>query len=285
MRVVFVLEEEGSVPSAAALGEVFELLGRRGFQVRSEVFEQLLVRPELLVAEGDLYVLHSHHPVALSLAGILSRQGVRILNPYPSCAWTFDRLEAMQRLHSAGVAVPRTWTTSDPAFVRGLLERTPLVARPVRACDGSEWRPVTDSSSIEGWLRESEPQLFQERLGGEVDRFRANVVGGQVFLHRVSAEGRLLPCRASVEIYDLAHHCGQALALYMYSVDMVGTRGGFYVTGVDYVPDYRSPGLAEPVADCVQQYFRRFHPERGSGRKKLDLQEVREASVDRVPST
>ncbi len=280
MRVYFVVPDRSEAANYPVIGEVMDTLHGRGFDVQWEAFERLLLRPDQLLPESDLYVLHSHNAVALSLAGILYGQGVRTLNPFPSCLSVFDRLVALQRLSAAGIPTPRTWTTRNPTFIQSLLETKPLVVKPLRASDDLPVRRVTRLGELDELLDGPVPLLFQEQVGGEVDRFRATVIGGEVFLSRVSQDGsRLTRCGASYGIYDLAHHCGQALALYIYSLDLVAGRDGFVVTDIDYVPDYRVVGSPSCVAACIERYYRLFFSVRESAGNGAVVAEPNEASI------
>jgi len=63
------------VPSPI-LVEVFEKLKGRGYSVDSGIAEEMLMRPDVIKPEYDLYLLKSHTELTLSLAGILHDQGI-----------------------------------------------------------------------------------------------------------------------------------------------------------------------------------------------------------------
>jgi glutathione synthase/RimK-type ligase-like ATP-grasp enzyme len=81
--------------------------------VRSGIPEETLIEPDRLEVAHDLYVLKSHTELSLSVAGVLHARGARLLNPYPSCIATQNKIVAARRLRAAGVPTPRCWVTGD----------------------------------------------------------------------------------------------------------------------------------------------------------------------------
>src|SRR5207245_1170397 len=79
--------------------EVSEILRCRGFRVESGIAEEMLVSPDRLASTHDLYLLKSYTALSLSLAGVLHAEGARLLNPYPGCFASRDKIVASKLLH------------------------------------------------------------------------------------------------------------------------------------------------------------------------------------------
>src|SRR2546422_2775127 len=74
--------------------EVSEILRCRGFLIESGIAEEMLVSPDQLASTHDLYLLKSYTALSLSLAGVLHAEGARLLNPYPGCLASRDKIIA-----------------------------------------------------------------------------------------------------------------------------------------------------------------------------------------------
>src|SRR2546427_7737368 len=113
-RLYFMLAfRDNSRSPNQALASVFDILRGRGFDVEIGIAERMLLRPEELTVNHDLYILKSHTQLWLSLAGVLHLQGARLLNPYLSCIATQNKIMTARRLHLAGVPIPRSWVTGN----------------------------------------------------------------------------------------------------------------------------------------------------------------------------
>jgi ribosomal protein S6--L-glutamate ligase len=77
MRLYFILVRRVPPVPSPVLVEVFDILRRRGFEIESGIPEEMVVRPDHLCVEHDLYILKSHTDLALSLAGVLAAQGAQ----------------------------------------------------------------------------------------------------------------------------------------------------------------------------------------------------------------
>src|SRR5919204_3717768 len=130
MRLYFLLVRRVPPEPSPVLVEVFSLLRRRGFEVESGIAEEVLQRPDQLTPIHDLYVLKSHTELSLSLAGILHTQGARLLNPYPSCAVTQNKIVTSQRLRAAGIPIPRSWVTGDLMRLAPIAGAMRLIIKP-----------------------------------------------------------------------------------------------------------------------------------------------------------
>jgi ribosomal protein S6--L-glutamate ligase len=273
MRLYFILARRVPPVPSPVLVEVFDILRQRGFQLESAIPEEMVVRPDRLSVEHDLYVLKSHTELALSLAGVLAAEGARLLNPYASCLSTQDKIVASRRLRAAGVPAPRTWVTGQLSSLEPIVEERPLVVKPYRGHRGADVTVIRSAADLAALGQPTVPMLVQEHVDGEVDDLKAYVVGTEVFAVRkpfsptsFTRPGR--PCEVSSELRDIARACGRALGLGLYGVDLVESADGPVVVDVNTFPGYKGvPDVAPLIADYIEEF--------ALGRIKLELPDGR----------
>jgi ribosomal protein S6--L-glutamate ligase len=269
MRLHFILVRRVPPVPSPVLLEVFDILARRGFEVTSGIPEELLVGPDRVEVEHDLYVLKSHTELALSMAGVLHTLGAPLLNPYMSCVTTQDKIVASRRLRAAGVPSPRCWTTGDLALIAPLIDETPLIVKPHRGHRGAGIAIVRNRSELDALDPPQGPVLIQEHVPGNGEDVKVYVVGESVFAVRkeFSATSFTRPgrsCAVSAELEEIAVTCGEVLGLGLYGLDVLETAAGPVVVDVNYFPGYKGvPGVAPIIAEYVEDYAR--------GRRRLEL--------------
>jgi ribosomal protein S6--L-glutamate ligase len=269
VRLYFILVRRVPPVPSPVLLEVFAILERRGFQVDSGIPEEEVARPDRLGIEHDLYILKSHTELALSFAGVLETIGARILNPYPSCITTQDKIVASRRLRAAGVPVPRCWITGDLALVASIAEETPLIVKPHRGHRGAGISIVRNRSDLDAIQLRNGPVLIQEHVSGSGEDVKVYVVGEEVFAVRkefspssFTRPGR--SCAVSPELREIALECGRILGLGLYGLDALETEEGPVVVDVNYFPGYKGvPGVASLIAAYIDDY--------AHGRRQLPL--------------
>jgi ribosomal protein S6--L-glutamate ligase len=250
------------VPSQIIL-EVSEILRHRGFQVEAGIAEESLSRPEHLDLSHDLYLLKSYTELSLSLAGILHAQGARLLNPYPGCLASRDKIVAAQRLHAAGIPTPRTWVTGDLTLLRPLVSEMPLIIKPCMGWRGAGIRIVRNEDELAAVPAPERPVVVQEYLAGTGEDLRLYVAGDQVFATRkpfsptsYAEPGRLTA--VTPEVREIALLCGRAFGLGLYGMDLIETADGPKVVDVNYFPGYKGiPDAALAVANYIDRYATR----------------------------
>jgi glutathione synthase/RimK-type ligase-like ATP-grasp enzyme len=143
MNLYFMLAFSRSKEPNPVLVELFERLRARGYHVEIGVGSELLLEHAQLAREHDLYILKSHTALWLSLAGIVHRQGGRLLNPYLPCLAVYNKIVATYRMRSAGIPTPPSWVVGDLRMLR------PIVARSSRSGPSSSSRipAARDSAS------------------------------------------------------------------------------------------------------------------------------------------
>jgi ribosomal protein S6--L-glutamate ligase len=260
MRLFFLLTRRVPPIPSPVLVRVCELLRARGFRIEGSIAEEALLRPDRLGVEHDLYVLKSHTELSLSVAGVLDTLGARLLNPYMSCMATQDKIVASRRLYAAGVPAPRSWVTADPALLRPLVEKAPVILKPHRGHRGAGISIVRTPRDLDRLELTKGPLLVQEYVRGTGEDLKVYVVGEQVFAVRkrfsrtsFARPGR--PCRVVPEIEEIALACGRILGLGLYGLDVIEAERGPVVVDVNTFPGYKGvPGAAPLIAEYIEDY-------------------------------
>lgn len=260
MRLYFILARRVPPVPSRVLVDVFEILGRRGFEIDSGIPEETVVRPDRLASEHDLYVLKSHTELSLSLAGVLAAQGARLLNPYESCLATQDKIVASRRLRAAGVPAPRTWVTGELERLAPVVAERPLVVKPYRGHRGVDVTVVRSAADLAALGRPTVPMIVQEYVEGSGEDLKVYVVGTQVFAVRkpfsptsFTRPGR--PCDVDARLEAIARSCGRALGLGLYGLDLIEGPEGPVVVDVNTFPGYKGvPDVAPLIADYIEGF-------------------------------
>lgn len=247
------------VPSPI-LVETYDRLRARGYEVGESIAEEVLTRSDEVEVENDLYILKSHTELSLSLAGALFTRGARMLNPYPSCALTQNKIIVSRLLTEAGVPAPRSWVTADFTLLRELASETPLIIKPYMGHRGAGITKITKPEDLDSFAAPEFPMIVQELIPGHGEDLKIYVVGDQV--HGVqkpfsetsfSVPGRPVPI--SDEVRDLARRVGRICGLGLYGLDVIESPHGPFVVDVNYFPGYKGvPGAAEMIADYIDDY-------------------------------
>jgi ribosomal protein S6--L-glutamate ligase len=260
MRLYFILARRVPPVPSPVLVEVFEILGRRGFEIESGIPEETVVRPDRLSVGHDLYVLKSHTELSLSLAGVLAAQGARLLNPYESCLATQDKIVASRRLRAAGVPAPRTWVTGELERLEPVVGERPLVVKPYRGHRGMDVTVMRSAADLAALGRPTVPMIVQEYVEGAGEDLKVYVVGTDVFAVRkpfsatsFTRPGR--PCEVDPELEEIARSCGRALGLGLYGLDLIEGPDGPVVVDMNTFPGYKGvPDVAPLIADYIEGY-------------------------------
>jgi ribosomal protein S6--L-glutamate ligase len=271
MRIYFMLafRRLGRAPNPV-LVEVFERLKRGGFRVEVGFAEDLFLEAAGLAPEHDLYVLKSHSKLWLSLAGILHRQGARLLNAYPACAATLNKIVALWRMRAAGLPAPRSWVTGDLAHLRALAAERPLILKPYDGMRANGVSVVKAPADLGALPAPDRPVLVQEYLPGNGEDLKVYVIGTEVFAVRkpsalAGSRGVGRPCPVSSEVRDIALRCGRLFGLGLYGVDLLEGPAGPVVVDLNYFPSYTgvedaAPRIAAYIAEYARGPYRELEP-------------------------
>jgi ribosomal protein S6--L-glutamate ligase len=274
------------------LVEVFERLRRGGFRVEMGFGEELLLEPEGLAPAHDLYVLKSHSKLWLSLAGILHGQGASLLNPYPACAVTLNKIVVLWQLRAAGLPAPRSWVTGDLAHLRARAAERPLILKPYDGMRSDGVVVVRTPAELEALPPPDRPVIAQEYLPGAGEDLKVYVIGSEVFgVRKPSALAGdrcpRRPCTVSGEVRDIALRCGRLFGLSLYGLDLVEGPDGPVVVDLNYFPSYlgveeAAPLLAAYIADYARGPRRELAPA-GAPETSEGCARNGHVSTDRVP--
>jgi ribosomal protein S6--L-glutamate ligase len=258
MRIHFMIVRRVPDVPSPVLAEAYDVLRRRGHVVTATIAEDELRLLDDLDPEHDLYVLKSHTELSLGLAGILHGRGARVLNPYPACATTQNKLLAARLLSQAGVPTPRTWVVGDPSAMVDELRRGGLIVKPYMGHRGAGVHLVHEVDALRAALATGDsPMLVQEHVPGPGEDLKVYVVGDEVFAVRkpFSATSFAVPGRpvpVDPEVREIALRAGRALGLGLYGLDVIESPGGPVVVDANYFPGYKGvPGAGALIGDYI----------------------------------
>lgn len=260
MKLYFMVVRRVPPVPSPVLVEAYDILRQRGYEVDEGIAEEIVQRPDLLKVSHDLYILKSHTELSLSMAGILYCQGARLLNPYPSCAITQNKIVVSRLLEMANVPAPRSWVTGDLTLLRELAEETQLIIKPHLGHRGAGIHMVRTPDDLEKIPQPTTPLIIQEYIEGTGEDLKIYVVGGEVFGVRktfsessFSVPGR--PGSISEEIRQLSLRVGQICGLGLYGLDIIESPRGPFVVDVNFFPGYKGvPDVAPLIADYIDGY-------------------------------
>ncbi|HEY6002570.1 MAG TPA: hypothetical protein VIV57_06825, partial [Anaeromyxobacter sp.] len=265
MRICMLMAKHPPERKSPIMPEVIRLLEARGATVDVLHPDDDLVDLASVRVEHDLYVLKSGGDAALSLAGALHAQGAAILNPYPVAAALRDKVVSTRILQRAGVPVPDSWVTKDPASLAPLLEAGPLITKPYRGSQGRGIRVVRSAAELGAADLSDGGLILAQRFhppDGE-DR-KIYCAGGRIFgVSRVwpprTYEDKLgQPFTISPELADITRRCGDAFGVDLFGVDVVVSGGVPYVVDMQGFPGFKGvPEAAEHLAAAILGAARR----------------------------
>src|SRR5688572_18624759 len=149
MKLFFLLVRRVPPVPSPVLLDVFRDLSKRGFQVEKGIAEEMVLRPDRMKVEHDLYLLQSHTELSLSLAVLLSSQRGWLLNPYLSCIATQDKIQASGRLRAWGIPAGACWVTGDFNLLSSIVEEGPVLIKPYRGHRGAGITLVRSPSELD----------------------------------------------------------------------------------------------------------------------------------------
>lgn len=262
MRLCFLLVRRVPPVPSPVLVEAWALLRERGFAIDTVIAEEVVQRPEDLEPKHDLYVLKSHTELSLSLAGVLHDRGARVLNPYPNCQLTQNKITAFARLRAADVPVPDAWVTGELARLADLADTRPLVIKPYRGHRGVGVRVVRSAEELLALPEPTEPVIVQRFIPGPGEDLKLYVVGDHVFAVRkpfsptsFTIPGR--PAEVDERLRELGLRAGRALGLGLFGLDVIESPDGPVVVDANYFPGYKGvPEVAPLIARHIEAYAR-----------------------------
>ncbi|HYX90312.1 MAG TPA: ATP-grasp domain-containing protein [Myxococcaceae bacterium] len=262
MKLYFMLVRRVPPVPSPVLVEAYGILRGRGYEIAESIAEEVLGRSDALEVAADLYLLKSHTELSLSLAGALHTQGAQLLNPYPSCALTQNKIIVSRLLRAGGVPVPRSWVTGELGLARHLLEETPLIIKPYLGHRGAGIHLVRDADDLARIPPPQQPVIIQEHIPGKGQDLKMYVVGDQVFgvqkpFSETSFSVPGQPVPVSEEVRRIALRCGEVCGLGLYGLDLIESPRGPFVVDLNYFPGYKGvPDVAPLIAEYIDGYAR-----------------------------
>jgi ribosomal protein S6--L-glutamate ligase len=220
--------------------------------------------------EYDLYVLKSKTPLALSLAGALTRLGARIVNTVQACVLARDKIAATAVLAACGLPVPISWATGHADRLQPMLESGPVWVKPYHGSRGAGVRRLSGPTDLNGVEDPLDPNglplpLFAQRAVPSTGHdLKVYVVGEQAWAIRRPFPAQTLsdkfgaPAALPPAIRAAALAVGRALGLELYGVDFLTSAGQFWVIDVNAFPGFK--GVAEApryIAEYLHHRARR----------------------------
>lgn len=260
MKLHFMIVRRVPPVPSPVLVEAYEVLRSRGYEVEESIAEEVISQSDEVRVEADLYILKSHTELSLGLAGALYTQGAWLLNPYPSCSLTQNKIIVSRLLRVAGVPAPRSWVTGDLELARPLAEQFPLIVKPYMGHRGAGITLVRDPDQLSKMPKPEAPVIIQEFIEGTGEDLKVYVVGEQVFavkkpFSETSFTVPGVPVPVTEEVRQLTIAAGKACGLGLYGLDIIESPRGPFVVDVNYFPGYKGvPNVAPLIADYIDQY-------------------------------
>ncbi|NNF00108.1 MAG: hypothetical protein HKN25_13890 [Pyrinomonadaceae bacterium] len=254
MRAAIIASKENAITT-----ELQKELTGKGVEVRLLYPQKQLTDLSKLCVEDDLYILQSVEHLGLGLVGALHAAGANTLNPYPAVAQIKHKVVVTQILHSAGVPVPETYTTTEPDSLLNLLKQNTLIAKPF---DGNRGRGIQILSTpnelqnvdfgeflmVQRYYEPDEPERF----------IKAYFLDGRIFFRkrRWSISGpnskESEPVDASAALTNIVSKCAQVLDLKLFGLDIVISREKPYVVDVQEFGSFAGvPDASRLLADFI----------------------------------
>jgi ribosomal protein S6--L-glutamate ligase len=214
----------------------------------------------------DLYVLKSKSALALSLAGLLTRNGAQVVNTFWSSALTRDKIAATAVLAACGVPVPASWATGRTEPLRPLVQAGPIWIKPQRGSRGEGVQRIAEPSGLDTLEAPSDahglplPLLAQREAPSDGQDLKMYVVGDRAwaitrpFPAQSLADKLGAPVAMSPRARAIATNAGRALGLELYGVDFMMSGDELCVVDVNAFPGYKGvPEAPRHIAGYLYQ--------------------------------
>ena len=219
-----------------------------------------LLDPDEFPAEAplpgaDAVVLKDKSPAGLALGRRFHMAGVPTISPYPATELCRDKLAANRVLERAGLPVPLSYGVRSRADVVALLDRGPMVLKPVR---GSRGRGITVVERPDDIPDLGGEDLFAQRYFRPDSRdLKIYRIGEEYFcVERIwppltleDKQGRL--AKLDSEVLGLARACGDALGTTIYGVDVIRHGGRPWIVDASSFPGFK--GVPEAGARLARE--------------------------------
>ncbi|MBI3352030.1 MAG: hypothetical protein HY036_05575 [Nitrospirae bacterium] len=257
MKIGFILNKHDLSSSISGVREILTHLQNRGVGVVPIVPETDFINLSSLTVDCDAYILKSKTELSLSLAGVLSYKGGRLLNTFSASSFVQDKIRVTSRLQEMEILVPRSYVTGTFSQISEITRNaSALVKSHRRGTDaGIEWVPQGESPDIipEGGI------FIQELSLEDGESFKVYGIGEELFGLKGAflndRKGPGVPCELPEDIRKAALACGRIFNLQVYGVDILTTSDGPCVVDLNPFPHVIGvPGASERLSEYIYNY-------------------------------
>lgn len=261
MRIGVITKREKAHKAGSVMEEAADILRSRGIAVEAIYPEDSLLDVAQVEADYDLYLLKSGTETALSLAGVLSASGAKIVNPYPTVVAMRDKIISTRMLQSADVPLPETWFASKPEQLTGPLKEGRIVVKPFWAASQGRGVQIITTEDELANVTGADGVIFAQRYYQPDGRdHKLYVIGDRVFgVRRVwppkTLEDKLgEPFDVPDEMREIALGCGRAFGVGLYGVDLITSGGKPYVVDINTFPGFKGvPNAAKLLSAFIEE--------------------------------
>ncbi|MBI1824608.1 MAG: hypothetical protein HYR80_10915 [Nitrospirae bacterium] len=257
MKIGFILNKNDLASSNSGIREVFLHLQKRGIDIVSIFPEQEYISLSPLSMDCDAYVLKAKTELSLSLAGVLTHKGARVLNSFSAASIVQDKIRVNNRLQEMGIQVPNGHLTGSFPLVSEVTRKASALVKSHRrgADSGVEWVPRGESPDIipAGGIFIQEISLDEGRsykvygIGETLFGLQGNLLNAR--------KGQFITTTLPEEVKRVALACGRIFNLQVYGVDIVTTPRGPCVVDLNPFPHIIGvPGGAERLSDHIYDF-------------------------------
>ena len=256
MRICLLIERPIGHPSTVVISDLARELRQRNCTV-SHIFPPAdFIDLRNLPVDCDLYVSKACSDALMSLTGILTDRGARIVNSFHASNYVRDKARATSALMKAGVPVPESCIAGNARLAFEGLGGEPIIVKPVRGVWGEGIEIAESEADVE--RIKGGPHFAQKYDRVTNDDLKVYVIGEEVFTVRrhntaVTVEemrGEL--CVNDREIVAVALRVRKLFGLDVCGIDIVETSNGIAVVDVNSFPGFIGvPDAPRRLADCI----------------------------------
>jgi ribosomal protein S6--L-glutamate ligase len=250
-------------------GAAVDWLRARGHDVRVLVVDHETVRvdgarissPWDAVAEGDLVVSRSRHPLALALLDAAGRRRARVVTPWAGVAAVRNKARCADLLALHGLPVPETHLAASVDALAGL-DRFPLVLKPHLGDNGDGVTLVRSPQDLRRLAWDDGLVLAQRWVDTGGWDVKLYVCGDRTWAVRrpsplvAHPPGPPQPHPLTAELRWIARTCRDAFELPLCGVDVAAAAEGALVVDVNDFPNYTGvAGAAEAVGRLLETWL------------------------------
>lgn len=203
--------------------------------------------------QGDVVVVRSRHPFALTLLEVAEARGARTVDGAAAIARVRDKAHCTLALARRGLPVPQTFVAAGIADLRRVpASAYPLIVKPAHGDNAQGLRIVRRPRDLTALAHHDDLVLAQRYVdAGGID-LKVYVAGDTVWAVRgpspLGEDGPAEPAPVTETIARLVRECRDEFGLALFGIDVLDTREGPLIVDVNEFPNYT--GIAD-AAEAV----------------------------------